>query len=283
MTTPHLDQLPAAVSAGDVRLVFFDVDGTLLNAQGELTDATRTAIARLKQRGIRTAFATGRPPFAVTRLQDQLQLDGPHVFYTGALCRAGDALLANCTLPFAQLKPLASAALAGGFYCEAYYQDCFYTTAQNDISQEHARHLGVGPVYAPLCDWPDTPAYKLLLGARLDVQPQGLASLEAAWPEFHFAYAHLPSRPAWQFASVVSGEVDKPALFQRLLQHLGLHPTQVMALGDGGSDKAFLAAAGTGVAMGNAGADVQATANFVTRSSCQDGVAYALTRLVSEC
>ena len=39
--------------------------------------------------------------------------------------------------------------------------------------------------------------------------------------------------------------------------------------------------AGTGVAMGNAPQDIQAIADFVTRSNEEDGVAYALEQLLS--
>ncbi len=49
-----------------------------------------------------------------------------------------------------------------------------------------------------------------------------------------------------------------------------------MSLGDAGSDKVFLQLAGYGIAMGNAKADVQACADFVTHHVDSDGLAYAL-------
>jgi hydroxymethylpyrimidine pyrophosphatase-like HAD family hydrolase len=170
-----------------------------------------------------------------------------------------------------------------GFYAEIYYRDHYRVESLVDIGREHAHHLGVLPLVSPSTCWPDEPVYKLLLGVDLNLHPEGLGVIEQRWHQFHFAYAHLPSRPHWQFASVVSQQVNKTQLFQQLLAHHGLAAEQVIAFGDGGSDCEFLAAAGIGVAMGNASSSVQACANYVTRSSSKDGVAYALDRLVLGC
>ncbi|AFU97306.1 HAD family hydrolase [Simiduia agarivorans] len=276
-----LDSLPAGTPlADDIRLVFFDIDGTLLDREGQLQPATRKAIATLHQRGVMTAFASGRPPFAADALQAELQLTGPSVFYTGGHCVWQGSTFADHTLAPDEWHALARQARAQSIYLEGYFDDHYVTCSASDITAEHARHLRVQPRLLPFGQWPRQPAKKLLLGVNLEREPEGLAALEADFPAFHFAYAHLPSRPQWQFASVVSRFVDKTDLFHRLVNHLGLVPGQVAAFGDGGSDQAFLQAAGHGVAMGNASAQVKACARWVTRPSWEDGVAYGLDRLL---
>lgn len=49
-----------------------------------------------------------------------------------------------------------------------------------------------------------------------------------------------------------------------------------MAFGDGGNDISIIRRAGTGVAMGNAGDNVKAAADYVTTSVDDDGVMNAL-------
>lgn len=51
-------------------------------------------------------------------------------------------------------------------------------------------------------------------------------------------------------------------------------------MGDGGSDLPLLQAAGIGVAMANATAEVKAAADYVTTSCDEDGVAVALEKFV---
>ncbi|BFM11319.1 Cof-type HAD-IIB family hydrolase [Simiduia litorea] len=281
METLHLEQLAQSeLPASSIRLAYFDIDGTLLDADGALSATVAQAIKRIQQQGVLTAFATGRPPFAAAALQRQLAMSAPSVFYTGALCEAEGLSHADHTLTLVELAPLLMQAEAQGFHSEIYYRDHYRVESMSDIGHEHARHLGVAPVLDAINAWPDQPVYKLLLGANLARDPQGLTALEKSWPQFQFAYAHLPSRPLWQFASVVSREVNKTALFQQLLAYHGLAREQVIAFGDGGSDCEFLLSAGVGVAMENASFAVKACADFVTRSSSKDGVAYALDRLI---
>ena len=42
------------------RLLALDLDGTLLNSRKEITQATKDAIARIKQNGVKVVLSTGR-------------------------------------------------------------------------------------------------------------------------------------------------------------------------------------------------------------------------------
>ena len=79
---------------------------------------------------------------------------------------------------------------------------------------------------------------------------------------------------------VIAGDIDKGEALCFLLRHLGLEASQVLAMGDGGSDLPLLQAAGIGVAMANATEGVKAAADFVTTSCDEDGVAVALEKFV---
>ena len=45
------------------KIVFFDIDGTLLDRENRIPASALDAIERLKQNGVRIALATGRAPF----------------------------------------------------------------------------------------------------------------------------------------------------------------------------------------------------------------------------
>ena len=63
-------------------------------------------------------------------------------------------------------------------------------------------------------------------------------------------------------------------------ERMGVDVAQTMAFGDTQNDISMIRAAGFGVAMGNATEDVKEAADYVTRTNEEDGVAYALEKLV---
>ena len=79
---------------------------------------------------------------------------------------------------------------------------------------------------------------------------------------------------------VIAGGIDKGIGLRFLLDHLGIDAGEVLAMGDGGSDLPLLQAAGIGVAMANATAEVKAAADYITTSCDEDGVAVALEKFV---
>ena len=74
---------------------------------------------------------------------------------------------------------------------------------------------------------------------------------------------------------------DKARGVATLLAHLGVEQSRVVAVGDGENDVGMLRAAGTGVAMGNAGKLARRAAKYVVeRTNDEDGVAEAIRKYV---
>ena len=73
-----------------------------------------------------------------------------------------------------------------------------------------------------------------------------------------------------------SARAQKGLALQGLADLLGIPMAETMAFGDDLNDLSMLRAAGLGVAMGNASAEVKAAADYVTASCDENGVALAL-------
>ena len=72
------------------KLIASDIDGTMLNSKGELTERTVAAIKAAEKKGVRFALSTGRSYQAVTEFIDVLELnDTPCVIYNGAMIVIG--------------------------------------------------------------------------------------------------------------------------------------------------------------------------------------------------
>lgn len=269
-------------TAAGIRLAFFDIDGTLLDSHGQIHRELHSAVRLLKRRGIKTAIASGRPYFAAKYLIDELGINDAGMFYTGAHLYDpfNKQTLCETTLGCDSALAVVKAATALGLYTEVYTEDAFFVADVVPITEVHASHLRVQPTLANLTSVIQAqPVLKLLLGVNRLRQGDLLSLLEQQFPQEIFARAYLTAYPEWQFASVISGSATKERAFRRLLSHHQLNANQVIAFGDAESDMDFLRMAGIGVAMGNANANVQTAANWVTKTADEAGVAFAIHQL----
>ena len=78
---------PFVPSSSRVRLLVFDVDGTLTNASHEVPEATRSAVERLRTAGVRMMIATGRRYRDALPVARHLGIDVPLVSASGALVK----------------------------------------------------------------------------------------------------------------------------------------------------------------------------------------------------
>lgn len=263
-------------------LIFFDIDGTLLDTQGNYSPTLQQQLQRLKNQGVKLAIASGRPAIAAQFLFDELAINDAGLFCTGAELynpKKQEHLQLHC-LAVDELKFLYERIRFHKLYCE-FYSSRFYTAGNNsDISSIHSQHLRVSPQdMAPkqILEG-DFPLIKLLLGTNNKKAANELELLALEFPQFEFAFAHFLARPDWVFASVVSRAANKEMGFKQLLDYHQVNAKEVMAFGDSHSDMVFLEHAGLGVAMGNAGDKVKAVADMVTLSADDDGVAKILSQ-----
>jgi len=66
-------------------LVVFDLDGTLLNNQQQITQFTRDTLVKLKEQGIGYTVATGRTKHAAKKCIEGVDFSLPHVYKNGVL------------------------------------------------------------------------------------------------------------------------------------------------------------------------------------------------------
>ena len=83
----------------------------------------------------------------------------------------------------------------------------------------------------------------------------------------------------YQTVEVTKGGVTKASGLMHVCEHYGLSPENVIVFGDSGNDVPAMQIAGYAVAMGNSHSDVKETADEVTESIHDDGVALAVKRL----
>jgi Cof subfamily protein (haloacid dehalogenase superfamily) len=260
-----------------IRLVAFDLDGTLIRADDhQVRPAVEDALRRALDREVQITIATGRP-FAFTRaVAAELGLATPLICHQGTVIQALDGrLLRNRTLDPAALAPGLALARQRGWqvYLEGrgklvleagrtYSGKLF---AIQSLPKQWVDDLDA-VTWANQCGvyWPD------------GVEEAYLVELQAA-----FGPRATVMRTHPDFANVVPAGVDKGEALGWLAEWLGIPAEAVLAVGDSENDASMLAWAGTGVAMGGARPEVVAAADWVAPPFDEDGAAAALDRYLA--
>ncbi|MFR9374265.1 HAD hydrolase family protein, partial [Streptococcus pneumoniae] len=97
----------------EVKAVFFDIDGTLVNNRKSVLKSTKDAIKIVKEQGVLVGVATGRGPFFVKELMDDLDLDFA-VTYNGQYIFSKDRVLFTSPISKLHLRHLISYAKKEG-------------------------------------------------------------------------------------------------------------------------------------------------------------------------
>ena len=244
----------------EIKLLALDLDGTLLNGEKQISPRTRAALDRVRQQGVLVVPVTGRPSQGIP----QAVLDLPGLRYAvssnGATIRdlaTGQVLLekllpaATCLEVLdrcAQVPMLREVFRAGvGYLSREDYETLRARYAGTSMLQYHLDTRQVLPgTVAEFLQADPRPVEELFFLTGSPQEKAALRDLLTGIQGIGFA------DPFPNDLEVIAGDIDKGEALRFLLWHLGLEASQVLAMGDGGSDLPLLQAAGIGVAMANA-------------------------------
>ena len=274
------DRATTAASAdGTLRLLVCDLDGTLLESDGSISERTRSAVKSVRDAGIHVAVATGRVPIGIATLVRALDMKGPQITMHGALVTApltGETVF-SVTLGPQEVEELLAVAAEIDLPVLLCYPDGFRT---NDVRQE------VIDLFVPFNE-------------PLPEVVEDLASLRASHPHkiaiwtgakrYQAALDTARERLGGRYA-ITSGDnrsielmargVDKGRAARELARWMGLSLDEVGAIGDGTNDIELLAAAHRSVAMRHARPEVREAADLVVPDEVPDDAASAIALLL---
>ncbi len=260
-----------------IRLVAFDLDGTLLGRDLVLSDRVRAAITAMQDRGIHGCIVTGRMFAATLPYVQELRFDAPVVCYQGAAIfdpQSGRRIF-DRSLAAPITTDLIAFAAERDLHLQLYKDDRYYVVAENANSALYARLSGIAPIVVPSLSvaFAESAATKAVIVA----QPLQAASF-AEELRAHFGPRAYVTRSYPEFVEILSPEVDKGSALAFVAEYMGVPVAETMAIGDSWNDRPLLKAAGFGVAMGNAPEELREVAQAVVGTVANDGVAEALDR-----
>ncbi|WZY00058.1 Cof-type HAD-IIB family hydrolase [Bacillus sp. FSL W7-1360] len=241
-----------------IRLVAIDMDGTLLNREGKVSEGNKAAITEMVALGVTLVISTGRCYPECTEHTDGLNLREDFFFVN---------------VNGSEIRDKTGQLL---------YRSVLDQEVVDHIYDLHAKHeariWGMTTARNFSGALPDRDEAHEWMKFGFDTEDDDVReSLKAALEEK--GLTEITNSSPYNIEVNALG-INKAAAIKQLGEKLGITMNEVMAIGDSLNDIAMIREAGVGVAMGNAQDVVKQAADWITATNEQDGVAAAIQRWV---
>ncbi|GLY10639.1 Cof-type HAD-IIB family hydrolase [Pseudobacillus badius] len=251
------------------KIVFFDIDGTLLDEEKQLPAKAKEAVQLLREKGVYTAIATGRAPFMFADLRKELDIHS-FVSFNGQYVVFEDEVIYLNPLAADSLDKLNEYAAEQGH--SLVYMDGEVMKANRPDDAYVNESISTLKFPYPEVN-PDFYKEKELYQTLVFCEEKEEESYREQFPEFSFVRWHPYS------LDVLPAGGSKAEGIKKMMERLEFKREDIYAFGDGLNDIEMLEFAGTGVAMGNALPPVKEMADMVTEDVAEDGIYLALKKL----
>lgn len=282
-----------------IRLLALDLDGTLLNSRGELTERNRHTIALARERGVRVAVVTGRRFRDARPLALELGLDAPVISHNGALTKHARTLetVAALLLPVEEAQAVLKIARVqradamvsddpdgmGVLVFDHISEDNpalakYIAWSRRVVGDDAARAVRRVP---SIEDYLDHAPVHIGFSGTCAAMRHLSESLQGKLSDSVKVLSTMYPRQDFALLDVLHPGASKGLGVAAAAAELGVAREEVMAVGDNLNDLEMLHYAGTSVLMGNAEASLRDIADFhITATNDEDGVAVAIEEFI---
>jgi Cof subfamily protein (haloacid dehalogenase superfamily) len=253
------------------KLVALDLDGTLLNSNGHLSERHIQAVKKAQQAGVRVVIATGRYYMQTERIVKELDFDGILVSNDGAvtIMNKTKEIIHEHSYTVEEIAPLIH-------YCRQNKIHFSLTTAFNHYVEIMSKfQVDKCKQYAINYTFHDDVMQLKETIMKFTVDDENRVN---GWQNMNLPTNIKVRANAEFFKEYVHHNTSKTNALIQVLDFYSIHPSEIIAIGDYYNDLDMIEYAGLGIAMGNAPDDVKVRANEVTQSNDDDGVYHAFEK-----
>ncbi len=268
----------SARTASKISLVLADVDGTLVTAEKVMTPRAAAAVKALHTAGTAFAITSGRPPRGMAMLIDPLALQTPVAGCNGGIFVKPDMTIITEHVLAADVAGRAlEVILHHGMDAWIYSgKDWFVRNANAPHVEREQWTVKFAPTVVG--------DFKDLLGSAVKIVgvSDDLDLVARCEKDVQDALGAKASAARSQpyYLDITHPDANKGSVVAALSKFLSIPAGEIAAIGDMPNDVLMFRKAGLSIAMGNAGADVQAQADLVTDSNDNEGFAKAIEKFI---
>ena len=259
------------------KIIFSDIDGTLLNSERTISEYTEAQIKKIKSQ-LPFILVSSRMPRQMTYFQDQLDDRGQSMIaYNGALVLHREQVIHSTEIPVTTLDRLIgfNENASEPIHISLYHGDEWTVNAMDHWAKREENNTRVTPEIlsnkATLDKWEkeNKGAHKVMCMGDPDQIDRIVAFLGDTYADTLHLY-----RSKDTYLEIADRRVSKLTGINLLLEAMGndVSLEQAIAFGDNYNDIEMIRAVGMGVAVANAREELKEVANKITTHHKEDGV-----------
>ena len=279
------------------KLVAIDLDGTLLNSYGEVTENTKEEIKKAVQNGVEVVLASGRPVSSVEDLANELTANHYLISGNGAIVydMHKEKVVYDRFLSKEQVLNIVKICEENSIYYNIYnenevltkslnYNTLFYHSENTHKQEEKRTNINIlTDVYeyilrsnnqkylkVTVCDQSQIIFNSIIKKLRtiddievLDVEHMSRKIIKSGTEEVLVEYC---------YTEITNKNVNKWTALEFIMKDMGINKKEVVAIGDNINDKEMIEGAGMGVAMGNSIEEIKKIAQVTVGTNNEEGV-----------
>lgn len=261
-------------------MLVLDMDDTLLTDDHRISDLNKKVILEAQAKGVYVVLASGRPTIAMTSYAKDLQLDLNDSYmlsFNGAIISQvkDDFVLFEQKLTVEQIHALYDYSVRMNTHIITYLDNEIISETDSEYIEIEKEITGMAHrKVSSFKEYVDRPAVKCILLQ----DPEYLKTVEKDLVDFMPHLSVSTSKPF--FLEVAQLGIDKAASLKRLAEKLGIHKSEIIAVGNAGNDLTMIEYAGLGVWVDNVTPELRDKADLIVSSNNNDGVAEVVQKYI---
>lgn len=285
------------------KLVAIDLDGTMLNQYGIITEKTKKAISKAQEKGVEVMIASGRAITSVKRFSKEINSNKYFISGNGAITYdiKNNKILYENILSKTKALKIIKICEENSIYYNVYtengiiaknlsYNTLYYYKDNLTKPDENRTHINiVENVY----DYFEQREEKILKIMICDEHKTVFNSIVRKLKELSeievLEVSHMSRKIIKQgtdeialeyfYTEVSAKDVDKWNALEEIIGLMNISKEEVVTIGDNANDLKMITNAGLGIAMGESAPYVKQSADIIAPTNDEDGVAIILNKI----
>lgn len=257
----------------DIKMICCDMDGTLLNSEGKITEEIATAINLLLEKNIIFTITSGRMPHRINKHVGSVIANGNrnYVANNGATIICNGRLIQNKTFPVRPYRNVIIDYLGKGLEIDFDFNDSYHPLIKTERTQRESSHfkgynepLGV-----------EEKVWNLSVN-KISVYNSKGKDIFTNFIDEMESIGNCTIYPYGNAAEIVPLHCSKMTGIELISKTLNIKPSEILSIGDHMNDIEMLSKSRYSAAVGNAVEEAKKAAKYVCSQPYEKGVLEAL-------